>query len=58
MRGDDVEQALRGILADRPETLIAVYLFGSRARGTATDRSDVDLAMLYGEKASPPVLRY
>jgi uncharacterized protein len=53
MRGDDVEQALRGILADRPEILIAVYLFGSRARGTATDRSDVDIAMLYGEAPAP-----
>ena len=29
--------------------VVAVYLFGSRARGTATPESDVDIAILYTE---------
>jgi predicted nucleotidyltransferase len=55
MQGGALERTLQGILAGRPEPLVAAYLFGSRARGTATDRSDVDVAVLYAE-APPPGL--
>lgn len=55
MGPEDIESALRELLAGRPAGLSAVYLFGSRARGTATETSDVDLAVLYAE-APPPGL--
>ena len=48
-----LERTLRGILAGQPEPLVAAYLFGSRARGTATDRSDVDVAVLYAAAPAP-----
>jgi predicted nucleotidyltransferase len=50
MEGGALERTLRSILAGRAEPLAAAYLFGSRARGTATDRSDVDLAVLYADR--------
>ena len=49
MEGGALERNLQDILTGRSEPLVAVYLFGSRARGTATDRSDVDVAVLYAE---------
>jgi predicted nucleotidyltransferase len=45
------EQVLRDLLAAEPGGLIAAYLVGSVARGTAGPRSDVDVAVLY---AAPP----
>lgn len=42
---DDIVQALRGALAGRDDVRLAM-LFGSTARGTATERSDVDVAVL------------
>lgn len=53
MEGDALERTLQGILAGRAEPLVAAYLFGSRARGTASDRSDVDIAVLYTEAPVP-----
>ena len=53
MRREEIERALRELLASRPEPFLAVYLFGSQARGTATERSDVDLAVLYAEAPAP-----
>jgi uncharacterized protein len=53
MEGGELERALQGIFTGRPEPIVAVYLFGSRARGTATDRSDVDVAVLYVEVPGP-----
>lgn len=38
------------------EGVAAVYLFGSRARGTARPDSDVDLGVLYRAKPSPTLL--
>jgi len=48
-----VEQALREFFAAEPGGIIAAYLFGSVARGTASARSDVDVAVLYA--VAPPV---
>jgi predicted nucleotidyltransferase len=47
-----IEQALRKFFASRPAGIVAAYLFGSVARGTAGARSDVDVAVLY--EAAPP----
>jgi predicted nucleotidyltransferase len=47
-----VEQALREFFAVQSDEIVAAYLFGSEARGTAGARSDVDVAVLYG--ATPP----
>jgi len=47
-----VEGILREFFAAQPGEIIAAYLFGSVARGTAGARSDVDLAVLYA--AAPP----
>ena len=52
MNGDSLEEILRQFLVDAPAELCAAYLYGSRARGTASDRSDLDLALLYRE--TPP----
>lgn len=46
-----VEGILREFFAAQPVEIIAAYLFGSVARGTAGARSDVDAAILY---AAPP----
>ena len=47
-----IEQALRTFFASRPAGIVAAYLFGSVARGTAGAGSDVDVAVLY--EAAPP----
>jgi predicted nucleotidyltransferase len=55
MEPKTLEATLRNFLATSPPAIIAVYLYGSRARGMATPTSDVDLAILYAE-APPPSL--
>jgi hypothetical protein len=47
-----IEQALREFFATDGEGIVAAYLFGSVARGAATARSDVDIAVLY--EVAPP----
>jgi len=47
-----VEARLRSHFADHADGIAAVYLFGSVARGTSRDDSDVDLAVLFD--AAPP----
>lgn len=47
-----IEPELREALTDAPDDIVAVYLFGSVARKTATVSSDVDLAVLYAGR--PP----
>ena len=47
-----IEQSLRELFAAHPEGIVAAYLYGSVARGTAGARSDVDVAVLF--EAVPP----
>jgi predicted nucleotidyltransferase len=49
---EDVEGRLRRFFASDPRGALAVYLFGSVARGTARADSDVDVAVLLEE--DPP----
>lgn len=48
----DIERAVSETLSKRPEPIVAAYIFGSVARGTAGPRSDVDVAVLYAQ--APP----
>ena len=52
MTAGTVEQVLREFFAGQTSEIIAAYLFGSVARGTAGTRSDVDVAVLYA--TAPP----
>jgi predicted nucleotidyltransferase len=52
MPATTIEQALREFFVAEPGDIIAAYLFGSVARGTAGARSDVDVAVLHA--ATPP----
>jgi len=45
-------EALRALLAEAPADVVAAYLFGSVARGTASASSDLDLALLLGGAAA------
>lgn len=47
-----LEATLQQFFATRADGIVAVYLYGSQARDTATPASDVDLGILYA--ASPP----
>ena len=47
---DEFERVARRLSAD--PRVQAVYLFGSQASGEADDRSDVDIAVLLGERVS------
>lgn len=46
MSRSTLEQAVRDVVATAPPEILAVYLYGSQARGTARVGSDVDLAVL------------
>lgn len=50
-----IERDLRSFFSTHPGDAVAVYLFGSVARGTAHARSDVDVAVLF-EEEPPPTL--
>jgi len=52
MTSAEIESALRDYFAEHAEGLVAAYLFGSQARGTATSASDVDVGVLF--ETSPP----
>jgi uncharacterized protein len=42
-----IEEKLREYFSSPPAGVVAGYLFGSTARGSNTERSDVDLGFLY-----------
>jgi predicted nucleotidyltransferase len=48
----EIEDHLRAMLASAPPQVVAAYLYGSVARGTAGPRSDIDVGVLLG--APPP----
>lgn len=47
----DMDERIIRFFRKRPE-VVAVYLFGSRARGRATELSDIDLAILLDPQAA------
>ncbi len=49
MSNENLEKRLTRALDGLPSRVVAAYLFGSEARGEATVRSDVDIAILLGE---------
>jgi len=49
-------EALLSTLRDRLPGLLAVYVFGSRAQGTAGPQSDLDMAVLVAGQVEPLVL--
>jgi uncharacterized protein len=49
MAGDVIAAQLTEFFARHPDGIVAAYLFGSVARGTATAVSDVDVAVLFEE---------
>ncbi len=51
METPELSHALRAVLEAAPPEVLAVYLYGSRARGTSKPGSDLDLALLL---AAPP----
>jgi predicted nucleotidyltransferase len=51
----DISNALRSALTPLPDGVVAVYVFGSVARGTASEQSDVDVGLLY---ETPPSVTY
>jgi predicted nucleotidyltransferase len=53
MATDDLEGKLRRILHGVRADVVAAYLFGSHARGTARDDSDVDVAVLVRGEPAP-----
>src|SRR5438067_1613826 len=52
----DLQESLRGLVAGAPPEILAVYLYGSRARGTASPGSDLDLGVLLGATPSATLL--
>ena len=52
MATTDIIEKIRERVAASPPSVLAVYLYGSRARGTASATSDLDLGLLL--RATPP----
>jgi uncharacterized protein len=50
---EEIEARLREFFDALPADVVAVYLFGSVARGTAGERSDVDVAVLLAHDPPP-----
>jgi predicted nucleotidyltransferase len=55
MDASHIESRLRSLLAKNAEGIVAAYLFGSVAQGTARSTSDVDVGVLF-EEAPPATL--
>jgi predicted nucleotidyltransferase len=53
MNDESSRRRLVAVLQERLPTLLAVYLFGSRANGHAGEDSDLDLAVLVAGKLDP-----
>ena len=48
MLDGDLEERLRKVVERAPAEVLAVYVYGSRARGSARHGSDLDLGALLG----------
>ena len=46
---DEVARRMRDALRDSIEDFEGLYVFGSQVRGDATDESDVDIVVLFGQ---------
>jgi predicted nucleotidyltransferase len=55
MEHTGLEGTMHAVVETAPDEVLAVYLYGSRARGTASPESDVDLGVLL-RSAPPPSL--
>jgi len=53
MRDSAVAESVRQVLRSAPAEVIAAYLYGSRARGTGSPESDVDLGILLEAPPAP-----
>lgn len=51
-----IAERLRAHFAEQPGDALAVYLFGSEARGSAGRRSDVDIGVFFGRRPAPTLL--
>lgn len=51
-----IADRLRDHLARAPGDVLAAYLFGSHARGTAREQSDVDVALLLTRAPAPTLM--
>ena len=49
----DFERMVRDLIRSAPPEAVAVYLYGSRARGSASPASDVDLGVLLSSAPAP-----
>lgn len=58
MLKDDILPELRGYFAQEADDLVAVYLFGSVARGEERPNSDVDLGVVFGSHAAPTLEQF
>lgn len=52
MIADELIEGLKNIFNDR---LISIILYGSVAKGTATDESDIDIAIILKDAKSHPI---
>jgi hypothetical protein len=52
-RARSFASALQAVLAEAPSSVVAAWLFGSRARGDEGPGSDVDVALLFREPPEP-----
>ena len=55
---DEVARRLRDALRDSIEDFEGLYVFGSQVRGDATDDSDVDIVVLFGQQYYPSPSQY
>jgi len=53
MPDPNLADRVREVLASAPAEVVAVYLYGSRARGAGSARSDLDLGLLLRDSFRP-----